>query len=202
MTKENMTEDIIPTATPYELVMAWLEDAKQSEPTDPDAACLATIDKDGLPNARVILVRQIDENGFCFFTNRESAKGNDLKHTPKAALNFHWKSLKRQIRIRGTISPVTEEESDTYYNSRPLGNRIGAWASRQSRPLDDRQTLIDRTKEYENKYGEHPPRPDYWGGYRLSPLSVEFWQEGQFRLHHRLLYTKTADGWVTTKLFP
>ncbi len=190
------------TPTPIQLFHQWFEDASQSEATDPDAACLATVDKDGLPNARVILVRKIDENGFCFFTNCESAKGQELISVPKAALNFHWKSSKRQVRVRGTITPVSREEADEYYQSRPLGNRIGAWASLQSRPLDARETLIKRVEEFEGKFGEHPPRPDHWGGFRLTPVSIEFWQEGEFRLHNRLLFVKDGDGWQQTTLYP
>lgn len=193
-----------PTPSPYDIVTLWLADAKNSEPNDPDAACLSTVDTDGYPNARVVLVRQIDENGFCFFTNYNSKKGKELQATHKAALTFHWKSQGRQMRIRGDIEKVTAEQSDSYYQSRPLGNRIGAWASRQSEQMDSRQTLIDRVAEAEQKFGENPPRPDHWGGFRLRPITIEFWQEGAHRLHDRLVYTKTKDGtgWTTTRLYP
>ncbi|HRK97341.1 MAG TPA: pyridoxamine 5'-phosphate oxidase [Alphaproteobacteria bacterium] len=188
--------------TPIEHFTQWYEEAKQSEPSDPDAACLATIDSNGMPNARVILVRKIDDRGFCFFTNLESTKGHELLSSHKAALNFHWKSLKRQVRIRGEISTVSKEEADGYYASRPLGNRIGAWASLQSRPLESRDTLIQRVEEFENKFGDDPPRPDHWGGFRLSPTSIEFWQEGEHRLHNRLQYTLSGEDWNSKVLYP
>lgn len=189
--------------SPYSIIRDWMDEALKSEPNDSDAACLATVDETGLPDARVILVRKIDNSGFCFFTNYESAKGRELLTTQKAALNFHWKSLGRQIRVRGNVTPVTEQESNEYYASRPLGNRIGAWASKQSRPLPDRETLINRISHYEQMYGDGPPRPPHWGGFRLIPVSIEFWQDGEFRLHHRLLYTLADDGsWTTTLLFP
>ncbi len=193
---------IASTATPLELFNQWFEDARQSEPTDPDAACLATVDKDGLPNARVILVRKIDDRGFCFFTNCESAKGQELLSAQKAALNFHWKTRKRQVRVRGTITPVSKNEADEYYKSRPLGNRIGAWASLQSRPLDSRDTLIKRVEEFENKFGDDPPRPDHWSGFRLTPITVEFWQEGEFRLHNRILFKRDGESWTQQTLYP
>ncbi len=192
-----------PPLSPFDLVSLWLDDAKISEPNDPDAACLSTVDSDGYPNARVVLVRQIDENGFCFFTNYNSKKGEELELTHKAALTFHWKSKGRQIRIRGNVEKVLAAESDSYYQSRPLGNRIGAWASRQSETLDSRETLINRVTEAEQKFGTAPPRPDHWGGFRLTPLTIEFWQEGAHRLHDRLVYTKGANGtWSTKRLYP
>lgn len=183
--------------------LSWMDDARGSEPSDPDAACLATVDKNGFPNARVVLVRRIDDRGFCFFTNCESQKGEELFHTPKAALNFHWKTLKRQIRVRGTVEPVSPQEADEYFATRPAGHKIGAWASQQSRPLPNRQLLIDRAKAMEEKFGEDVPRPDYWSGYRLVPFSIEFWQEGEFRLHHRTRYDLNDGGyWTIATLFP
>jgi pyridoxamine 5'-phosphate oxidase len=188
---------------PFSIFHMWMKEAKSKEPTDPDAACLATVDPNGYPNARVVLIRKIDERGFCFFTNTQSQKGNELLASPKAAINFHWKSLKKQIRIRGDIVRVSEEESNEYYSSRPLGNRIGAWASLQSQPLENRQHLIDRVKEHEEKFGNNPPRPDHWGGYRLIPNSIEFWQEEEFRLHSRLRFQKTKTGdWERLELYP
>lgn len=190
-------------SSPFDLFHIWMSDAQKSEPSDPDAACLATVDNDGTPNARVVLIRKIDERGFCFFTNTTSQKGNELKTHPKAAINFHWKTLKRQIRVRGVIEPVAKDESDAYYASRPLGNRIGAWASLQSQILDDRQILIDRVADKEKEFGDNPPRPSHWGGYRLIPTSIEFWQEGDHRLHDRTRFDKDANGnWVTSKLYP
>jgi len=189
-------------SSPYSIIETWMEDAAATEPNDPEAACLATVDETGLPDARVVLVRKIDSNGFCFFTNYESTKGRELLWAKKAALNFHWKTQGRQLRVRGNIAPLSENESDQYYASRPLGNRIGAWASQQSRPLSTREALLNRIEHYEHLYGENPPRPPHWGGFRLSPLSIEFWQEGEFRLHNRLLYVRNGENWTTTLLYP
>lgn len=180
----------------------WMTEAQKSEPSDPDAACLATVDGDGMPNARVVLIRKIDARGFCFFTNLESQKGHELLNSKKAAINFHWKTLKRQVRVRGYIELVKKDEADAYYASRPLGNRIAAWASSQSRPLPDRQILIDRVKDAESKFGDTPPRPAYWGGFRLIPTSIEFWEEGEHRLHHRTRFDRSANEWVVTTLYP
>jgi len=195
---------LIPNAdSPLSVFHIWMEDAKTSEPSDPDAACLATLDDNGYPNARVVLIRKIDERGFCFFTNTQSQKGNELLSHPKAAINFHWKTLKRQVRIRGDIQRVSDAESDEYYASRPLGNRIGAWASLQSQPLDNRQTLIDRVTSKEKEFGDNPPRPSHWGGYRLIPTSIEFWAEGEHRLHQRTRYQRDEQGkWVACALYP
>ncbi|HOO51114.1 MAG TPA: pyridoxamine 5'-phosphate oxidase [Alphaproteobacteria bacterium] len=187
---------------PIHLFGEWFNAAQETETSDPDAACLATVDQDGLPNARVILVRHFDDNGFCFFTNYDSTKGQELITRGKAALNFHWKSKKRQVRIRGTIEKVSSVESDEYYNSRPLGNRIGAWASKQSHPLESRDTLINRVKDFEDKFGETPPRPEHWGGFRLIPQEIEFWEEGEFRLHNRKQYKNSNGTWVLTTLYP
>ncbi|MBL8641989.1 MAG: pyridoxamine 5'-phosphate oxidase [Alphaproteobacteria bacterium] len=189
--------------TPLDIFHIWISDAKISEPSDPDAACLATVDANGYPNARVVLIRKIDDRGFCFFTNTESQKGHELATTERAAINFHWKSLKRQVRIRGDIERVSDIESDIYYTSRPLGNRIGAWASMQSQPLENRQILIDRVAEMEKKWGETPPRPAHWGGYRLVPHSIEFWQEEEHRLHRRIRYDRNHTGvWTWSILYP
>jgi len=198
-----MNQTISTPKDPFSFFHIWMGDAKKSEPSDPDAACLATLDKNGFPNARVILVRRIDERGFCFFTNRTSQKGQELQFSAKAALNFHWKTLKRQIRIRGTVEMVSDSESDEYYASRPLGNKIGAWASLQSQILDTRQNLIDRVSESEMKFGDNPPRPPHWGGYRINPMSIEFWQEEAHRLHTRIRYLKNDLGeWNKEELYP
>ena len=191
------------TDSPFSIFHIWMNEAKASEPSDPDAACLATVDDHGYPNTRVVLIRKMDERGFCFFTNTNSQKGNELAASPKAAINFHWKTLKKQIRIRGNIVRVADAESNEYYASRPLGNRIGAWASLQSQPLAKRQDLIDRVKMHEEKFGDNPPRPEHWGGYRLIPSSIEFWHEQEHRLHSRLRYQKNEKGdWETTELYP
>lgn len=191
--------------SPYELFQNWFLEAKSLEPSDPDAAALATVDDEGLPDVRVVLIRRIDPRGFCFFTNFESAKGQELIQNPLAAINFHWKSLKRQVRVRGGIAPVSTDEADEYYHSRPLGNRIGAWASRQSRPLADRAQLLEQTQQMEEKYGDSPPRPPYWSGFRLSPVSIEFWREGEYRLHRRVRYKLSGKGensWDKEFLYP
>jgi pyridoxamine 5'-phosphate oxidase len=198
-----MTDLISKTESPFPLFHIWMGDARKSEPSDPDAACLATVDENGYPDARVVLIRKIDERGFCFFTNTTSQKGHELEINPKAAINFHWKTLKRQIRIRGDIERVSDAESDAYYESRPLGNRIGAWASLQSQTLDNRQTLIDRVASKEKQFGDNPPRPSHWGGYRLIPASIEFWQEAEHRLHQRTRYQKNdQDMWTACALYP
>ncbi|MDY0028659.1 MAG: pyridoxamine 5'-phosphate oxidase [Pseudobdellovibrionaceae bacterium] len=191
-----------PPQNPMALFSEWFDAARQTEPSDPDAACLATVDENGLPNARVILVRHFDDEGFCFFTNYTSTKGTELIGQGKAALNFHWKSKKRQVRVRGIITKVTPMQSDDYYASRPLGNRIGAWASKQSQPLENRDLLINRVKEFEDKFGDTPPRPEHWGGFRLTPQEIEFWEEGEFRLHNRRKYLKNGDLWTIFRLYP
>lgn len=198
-----MTGLTLNTESPLSIFHIWMSEARKSEPSDPDAACLATVDADGCPNARVVLIRKIDERGFCFFTNTTSQKGQELNTIKKAAINFHWKTLKRQIRIRGNIEYVSDTEADEYYASRPLGNRIGAWASLQSQPLDNRQTLIDRVALKEKEFGDNPPRPPHWGGYRLVPTSIEFWQEEEHRLHQRTKYQKNNQGlWIAYTLYP
>lgn len=198
-----MTDLITHAESPFSLFHIWMGEAQKSEPSDPDAACLATVDDNGYPNARVVLIRKIDERGFCFFTNTQSQKGQELNSNTKAAINFHWKTLKRQIRIRGDIERVSDAESDAYYVSRPLGNRIGAWASLQSQTLGVRQTLVDRVAASEKQFGDNPPRPPHWGGYRIIPASIEFWQESEFRLHQRTRFDKDEKGlWVSSMLYP
>lgn len=198
-----MTDLMVNNDFPFSVFNEWFRLAQQSEPSDPDAGCLATVDANGYPNARVVLIRKIDERGFCFFTNTTSQKGRELNSISKAAINFHWKSLKRQVRVRGDIERVSDEESDAYYASRPLGNRIGAWASLQSQTLDNRQILIDRVAAKEKEFGDNPPRPSHWGGYRLIPSSIEFWQEEVHRLHQRTLYQRTdRDTWSVSALYP
>lgn len=180
-------------ASPYNLFWDWFHEAELSENSDPDAAALASVDTQGLPDIRMVLIRRINTQGFCFFTNFESAKGRELLVNPLAALNFHWKSLRRQVRVRGHITVVSNKEADEYYASRPLGNRIAAWASQQSRPLKQRSDLIDAVRIAEQKYGSNPPRPPYWSGFRLVPRTIEFWREGEYRLHHRALYSLKAS---------
>lgn len=192
------------TATPLENFKNWLKDAEASEPNDPTAACLATVDDEGQPNARMVLVRVIDERGFTFFTNSTSRKGQELLRHPKAALCFHWKSLQRSVRVQGDVEPASAAESDEYYNSRHPSSRIGAWASLQSQPLPDRSVLLQRFEEFSQKFAglENPPRPEHWHGFRIIPNRVEFWKDGEFRLHDRLVYTRNGSEWETSLLYP
>lgn len=191
-------------ADPFTLFRGWFGEAKESEPSDPNAMCLSTLDADGRISSRIVLMKDLDPRGIVFYTNRESRKGRALAAHPLAALNFHWKTLARQIRIEGPVEPVDDAESDAYFATRPRGSRIGAWASAQSRPLPDRATLTAQVASYESRFaGETAiPRPAYWGGYLLRPETVEFWQEGAYRLHARLLYTRQGCAWETALLFP
>ncbi len=190
---------------PYALFDAWMKDASASEPNDPTAMALGTVDEDGLPNVRMVLLKAVDEHGFVFYTNYESAKGCELLSQKKAAICFHWKSLRRQVRIRGEIIQVSDEEADAYYNSRDRGSRIGAWASRQSRPMSDRFELEREVAKKAVKYAVGAiPRPDYWSGFRLVPSAIEFWRDKPFRLHDRRLFSRKTheDNWEIEQLFP
>ncbi len=195
---------------PLPLFSDWMKDAEKAEPSDPNAMCVATIGPDGLPQARILLLKGFDENGFVFFTNMDSRKGTSLKKNPYAALNFHWKTLSRAVRIEGPVTPIDPKESDAYFATRPQGSRIGAWASMQSRPLASRQELEDMVAACEKKFGGKKngskgsdiPRPPYWYGSRVAPERIEFWHAGDFRLHTRLLYTKTKTGWKRQLLYP
>jgi len=196
--------DLPETGDPVGLFVRWLDEALKSEPRDADAAALATVDAAGLPDVRMVLVKKFDERGFVFFTNSESTKGTELASNPKAALVLHWKSLNRQVRIRGAVAPVSNEESDSYFASRPRGAQIGAWASAQSRPLESRSALEAAVARYENKYPNKVPRPPHWIGYRIVPLAIEFWADRPFRLHDRLVFTRASQGepWVRERLYP
>jgi pyridoxamine 5'-phosphate oxidase len=192
-------------ADPIALFMAWLEDAKAKEPNDPHAMTLATVDADGLPDARMVLLKDVDAMGFTFYTNTESAKGLQLAAHPAGALVFHWKSLRRQVRARGAIAPVSAAESDAYFATRARSAQVGAWASDQSRIAPDRFALEKRVAELGLKFGlGKVPRPPHWGGYRLTPTRIEFWRDRPFRLHERLLFTRPAPSgaWSTSRLFP
>lgn len=198
-----MSGDFTETVNPIALFAEWLGEAEQSEPNDPNAMALATVDGEGLPNVRMVLLKGYDEGGFVFFTNYESAKGSELLAHPKAALCFHWKSLGRQVRVRGLVTPVELAEADAYFATRSRGSRIGAWASRQSRPLESRFALEKAVASYTAKYaiGEIP-RPDYWSGFRIAPVEIEFWSSGTFRLHDRVRFKRKGDGWEKTRLYP
>ncbi len=195
--------DVSPLADPFILFEAWMAEAVRGEPNDPNAMTLATASPEGRPSARIVLLKGWDRDGFVFYTNTQSRKGGELAINEAVALLFHWKSLLRQIRIEGYAAPVTAEEADAYYASRPRISRLGAWASDQSRPLADRAELEARVAAMEARYpGEAIPRPPHWSGYRVRPESFEFWQDMPFRLHDRLVFTRDGEGWGTGKLFP
>jgi pyridoxamine 5'-phosphate oxidase len=197
--------DIAPTDEPIELFRAWFAEAKAREPNDPDAMALATVDASGLPDVRMVLLKGVDARGFVFYTNLESAKGEELASSPKAALCFHWKSLERQVRVRGPVVVVSKEEADAYFASRPKDSQIGAWASRQSRPLEGRFALEKEVARFAAKYAlTGVPRPPHWSGFRVQPLQIEFWRARPFRLHERLRYSRETlnSPWVTERLFP
>lgn len=189
---------------PFELFSAWLEEARASEPNDPESMALSTVGEDGMPSSRMVLLKGVDERGFVFYTNYESRKGRQLLGHGKAALLFHWKSLRRQVRIEGPIEQVTPEEADAYFSSRHRSSQIGAWASQQSRPLESRFELEKRVARFATKYAiGSVPRPPHWSGFRVMPRLIEFWRDGAFRLHDRLVFYRQADGtWTTERLFP
>lgn len=197
------TGDFTEENEPYSLFGAWLADAQKSEPNDPNAVALATVDPAGLPNVRMVLLKGFDERGFVFYTNFESQKGQEILSSHKAAMCFHWKSLRRQVRIRGDVEVVTEEEADAYYATRPRGSRIGAWASKQSRPLEGRFALEKAVAEFTARYaiGEIP-RPAHWSGFRIKPVSLEFWHDRPFRLHDRMEFRRADDGWQKVRMYP
>lgn len=190
-------------ADPFALLRAWLDAAETGEPNDYNAMTLATVGADGQPSARVVLLKGLDR-GLCFYTNTHSRKGRELEQNPRAALLFHWKSLRRQVRAEGRVEPVTDAEADAYFASRARVSRLGAAASDQSRPLPSRAVLEQRVAELSERYpGDEVPRPPHWGGYRLLPELFEFWQDMPFRLHDRTVFTLTAgDGWSGSKLYP
>jgi pyridoxamine 5'-phosphate oxidase len=188
---------------PLRLFGDWLADATKSEINDPNAVALASVDESGLPDVRMVLLKGYDERGFVFYTNFESAKGRELLGSMKAAMCFHWKSLRRQVRVRGPVEIVSDAEADEYYASRPRGSRIGAWASKQSRPLESRFALEKAVAEYTAR---HPigdiPRPPHWSGFRILPTQIEFWHDRPFRLHDRVVFTLKDGGWEKTRLYP
>ena len=190
---------------PIQLFTLWMDEAKKSEPNDPNALSLATSNKNGTPSVRMVLLKEFNQNGFVFYTNLNSQKGNELKENPIAAMCFHWKSLLRQVRISGTISQVEDKVADEYYNSRGYESRIGAWASKQSKELKNRNELINSIKEYKQKFNDenNVPRPNHWSGWKLSPIRIEFWLDGDSRIHERLNYTIDKNGnWIKSLLSP
>lgn len=188
---------------PLKLARAWLATAGETEINDPNAAALATVDPDGLPNVRMVLVKEIADDGVLFYTNYESVKGQELTATPKAAMVLHWKSLRRQLRFRGPVFREDGPRADAYYASRALGSRIGAWASAQSRPLASKTDLVKAVAAAGLQHGTAPTRPAFWGGFRIEPVEFEFWSDGEFRLHDRFRWTRTATGeWNVRRLNP
>lgn len=188
---------------PIDRFRDWLAQAEANEPSNPTACALATAGADGQPSVRMVLVRGFDADGFVFYTNLDSRKSRELAENPKAALCFHWKSLDKQVRIEGPVDPVSDDEADAYFASRPRLSQIGAWASDQSRPLESRFALEKRVAEQTARFGVGKvPRPPHWSGFRLVPLRLEFWSEGRFRLHERILYVRQDGGWRTERLYP
>jgi len=198
MTIDNVPDD------PFLMFQSWLEEAEETEPNDPNAMCVATVDEHGQPGARILLLKGLDERGFAFYTNKESRKVEQLDHNPKAALCFHWKTLRRQVRVEGPIESVSDQEADDYFASRSRKSQIGAWASKQSSPMSDyselEQAAEEQAKKFENE--ESVPRPPHWGGYRVIPERIEFWMDGPHRLHKRYLYTPSGNGWTVQMLYP
>lgn len=204
MTDTQLTDgDFTEADEPIRLFGEWLADAEKSELNDPSATALATVDADGLPNVRMVLLKGFDEQGFVFYTNFESAKGTEILASMKAAMCFHWKSLRRQVRLRGQVEIVTEDEADAYFESRPRGSRIGAWASKQSRPLESRFALEKAVAEYTARHAVGSiPRPEHWSGFRIVPSQMEFWHDRPFRLHDRVRFDRDGDGWRKVRLYP
>jgi pyridoxamine 5'-phosphate oxidase len=187
---------------PIALFSAWMREAEASELNDASAGALATTSRDGMPNVRMVLVKQIDQRSFCFYTNAESQKGLELADNPRAAICFHWKSLRRQVRVAGGVTELTAAEADDYFHSRPRLSQLGAVASEQSRVLDSRELLVNRVKDLEKKFPGEIPRPQYWRGYVLRPERIEFWKSGEGRLHDRFLFSRSGEGWRKERLFP
>ena len=189
---------------PFAIARSWLAEAEDSEINDPNAIALSTVDADGLPNARMVLLKEIEDDAFVFYTNYESQKAQELDQAGKAAFVMHWKSLRRQIRVRGTISKEEGPKADEYYASRSLKSRLGAWASQQSRPLSSRTALMAEVAKVTALHGPNPARPSFWGGYRIDPVEIEFWADGAFRLHDRFVWRRESSkkNWAVIRLNP
>lgn len=200
--------DAFPSDEPFALFANWMKDAEEKELNDPNAMSLATVGPDGMPSVRMVLLKGVDPDGhsprgFLFYTNLGSRKGQELVDHPMAALCFHWKSLRRQIRVEGMVQPVTDAEADEYFQSRARGSRIGAWASKQSQPLEGRWALEKRVALFTAKFGAGKvPRPDFWSGFRIVPRRIEFWHDREFRLHDRFVFEATEEGWNRLRLYP
>lgn len=188
---------------PFAIARAWLAEAEAAEPNDPNAIALATVDPDGLPDVRMVLLKEIEADAFVFYTNYDSAKGRQIAASGKAAFVMHWKSLRRQIRVRGGVTREEGAQADAYYASRSLQSRLGAWASKQSQPLESRAALVAAAARQGLVHGTNPARPPFWGGFRLRPVQIEFWSDGAFRLHDRFRWTRQADRrWQVDRLYP
>ncbi len=200
---ELISGDFTENTEPFALFAEWLGEATRSEPNDPNAMALATVDADGLPDVRMVLLKGFDTDGFVFYSHIASAKGRELAANPKAALLFHWKSLRRQVRVRGAVTPVTDAEADVYFASRPKQSQLGAWASKQSQPLESRMAFEKAIAVTAAKYAlGDVPRPPGWSGWRITPQAIEFWHDRPFRLHDRILFTRDGDDWRKTRLYP
>ena len=188
---------------PFQLFDEWFAEARESEPNDPNSMALATADRDGQPHVRMVLLKAHGRDGFVFYTNEQSAKGGQLRENPRAALLFHWKSLRRQVRIEGAVEPVVDADADAYFATRSRDSQLGAWASHQSKPLDSRASFEARYEEMKKRFeGRDVPRPEHWGGYRVAPQSIEFWTDRPHRLHERRIFTRRNGGWAEGLLYP
>jgi pyridoxamine 5'-phosphate oxidase len=189
---------------PFAIARRWLDEAAQTEPNDPNAIALATVDAQGMPNMRMVLLKEIADDGFVFYTNYESAKGQELAVSGKAGFVMHWKTLRRQVRVRGHVSRQDGAEADEYFASRSLKSRLGAWASQQSRPLSSRAALMAEVAKVSARHGINPPRPPFWGGFKITPIEIEFWADGDYRLHDRFVWCREdpTNDWNVTRLNP
>lgn len=195
-------ESIFESTDPIALFREWLKEAESSEPNDANAAALATATPDGRPSVRMVLVKRVDQRGFCFFTNAQSRKGNQLQSNPWAALCLHWKTLRRQVRVEGPVNELEPADADAYFHSRSRDSQIGAAVSQQSRPLGSREHLEAQVRQFAEEHPGEVPRPPYWKGYSVYPEQIEFWLNGENRLHHRFLFTRENSGWKTIRLYP